>query len=93
MANVSIEKSDPSDPNSTIIGHIRIRAKSQGMALSLGDKVGGLWRRRAIGASSAIAPVAALVLQIKTLQINHAQKEGKPIERTKSAAAAVPVEA
>lgn len=28
------------DPSSSIIGHIRIRAKSQGMALSLGDKVG-----------------------------------------------------
>lgn len=39
LANVSIEKADPLDPNSAIIGHIRIRAKSQGMALSLGDKV------------------------------------------------------
>ena len=39
LANVSIEKTDPTDPASTIIGHIRIRAKSQGMALSLGDKV------------------------------------------------------
>jgi len=39
LANVSIEKSDPLDTNSPIIGHIRIRAKSQGMALSLGDKV------------------------------------------------------
>jgi hypothetical protein len=39
LANVSIEKADPLDPSSAIIGHIRIRAKSQGMALSLGDKV------------------------------------------------------
>ncbi|VDM38603.1 unnamed protein product [Toxocara canis] len=39
LANVSIEKTNPLDPNSSIIGHIRIRAKSQGMALSLGDKV------------------------------------------------------
>ncbi|KAH7727282.1 coatomer subunit beta-2 [Aphelenchoides avenae] len=39
LANVSVEKSDPLDPASNIIGHIRIRAKSQGMALSLGDKV------------------------------------------------------
>lgn len=39
LANVSIEKSDPLNPDSSIIGHIRIRAKSQGMALSLGDKV------------------------------------------------------
>lgn len=39
LANVSIEKSDPLIPESAIIGHVRIRAKSQGMALSLGDKV------------------------------------------------------
>ena len=39
LANVSIEKSNPQDPSGPIIGHIRIRAKSQGMALSLGDKV------------------------------------------------------
>lgn len=36
LANVSIEKSTPESP---VTGHIRIRAKSQGMALSLGDKV------------------------------------------------------
>ena len=54
LANVSIEKADPMDPSSAIIGHIRIRAKSQGMALSLGDK------------------------------INHAQKERKPVERSKA---------
>uniref|UniRef100_A0A8R1TIP8 Coatomer subunit beta n=1 Tax=Onchocerca volvulus TaxID=6282 RepID=A0A8R1TIP8_ONCVO len=39
LANVSMEKTNPLDPNSPIIGHIRIRAKSQGMALSLGDKI------------------------------------------------------
>uniref|UniRef100_A0AAF5PWQ8 Coatomer subunit beta n=1 Tax=Wuchereria bancrofti TaxID=6293 RepID=A0AAF5PWQ8_WUCBA len=39
LANVSIEKTNPLDPDSPIIGHIRIRAKSQGMALSLGDKI------------------------------------------------------
>uniref|UniRef100_A0A914D693 Coatomer beta subunit appendage platform domain-containing protein n=1 Tax=Acrobeloides nanus TaxID=290746 RepID=A0A914D693_9BILA len=39
LANISIEKSDPLEPTSAIIGHIRIRAKSQGMALSLGDKI------------------------------------------------------
>lgn len=38
LANLSIEK--PIDkPDSSVIGHIRIRAKSQGMALSLGDKI------------------------------------------------------
>lgn len=36
LANVSIEKSSF---GSQITGHIRIRAKSQGMALSLGDKI------------------------------------------------------
>ncbi|RWS05745.1 coatomer subunit beta-like protein [Dinothrombium tinctorium] len=36
LANVSIEKSSHDNP---VTGHIRIRAKSQGMALSLGDKV------------------------------------------------------
>ncbi|CAG2119165.1 unnamed protein product, partial [Medioppia subpectinata] len=36
LANVSIEKASSEAP---VSGHIRIRAKSQGMALSLGDKV------------------------------------------------------
>lgn len=39
LANASIEKADPLDPNSPIHGAVRVRAKSQGMALSLGDKV------------------------------------------------------
>lgn len=46
LANVSIEKADPADPNSQIIGHIRIRAKSQGMALSLGDKINAAQREK-----------------------------------------------
>uniref|UniRef100_U5EZ34 Coatomer subunit beta n=1 Tax=Corethrella appendiculata TaxID=1370023 RepID=U5EZ34_9DIPT len=38
LANLSIEK--PVDrPDAPVTGHIRIRAKSQGMALSLGDKI------------------------------------------------------
>ena len=36
LANLSIEKQSGS---LTVTGHIRIRAKSQGMALSLGDKI------------------------------------------------------
>ena len=36
LANVSIEKTSIDSP---VTGHIRIRAKSQGMALSLGDKI------------------------------------------------------
>ncbi|XP_040577770.2 coatomer subunit beta isoform X2 [Lepeophtheirus salmonis] len=38
LANVSLEK-NLQKPDSTVTGHIRIRAKSQGMALSLGDKI------------------------------------------------------
>uniref|UniRef100_A0A6B2ELU2 Coatomer subunit beta n=1 Tax=Phlebotomus kandelakii TaxID=1109342 RepID=A0A6B2ELU2_9DIPT len=38
LANLSIEKS-VENTNAPVIGHIRIRAKSQGMALSLGDKI------------------------------------------------------
>uniref|UniRef100_A0A183BMF3 Coatomer_b_Cpla domain-containing protein n=1 Tax=Globodera pallida TaxID=36090 RepID=A0A183BMF3_GLOPA len=46
LANVSIEKADPLDSMSAIIGHIRIRAKSQGMALSLGDKINHAQKER-----------------------------------------------
>ncbi|KAK9500807.1 hypothetical protein O3M35_002001 [Rhynocoris fuscipes] len=38
LANISIEKSFNSN-DSPVTGHIRIRAKTQGMALSLGDKI------------------------------------------------------
>jgi len=38
LANVSIEKS-LQNPDTPVHGHIRIRAKSQGMALSMGDKI------------------------------------------------------
>ncbi|XP_064397244.1 coatomer subunit beta-like isoform X2 [Halichondria panicea] len=37
LANVSVEK--PPGSNQSVTGHIRIRAKTQGMALSLGDKI------------------------------------------------------
>ena len=36
LANVSIEKFSSDGP---VTGHVRVRAKSQGMALSLGDKI------------------------------------------------------
>uniref|UniRef100_A0ABI7YP67 Coatomer subunit beta n=1 Tax=Felis catus TaxID=9685 RepID=A0ABI7YP67_FELCA len=39
LANVSIEKPIQQGPEAPVTGHIRIRAKSQGMALSLGDKI------------------------------------------------------
>lgn len=38
LANLSIEKASL-NPDSPVTGHVRIRAKSQGMALSLGDKI------------------------------------------------------
>ncbi|KAG1677518.1 Coatomer subunit beta [Nymphon striatum] len=38
LANLSIEQ-NLMQPDSPVAGHIRIRAKSQGMALSLGDKI------------------------------------------------------
>ncbi|CAK1551519.1 unnamed protein product [Leptosia nina] len=38
LANLSIE-SPLHRPNAPVVGHVRIRAKSQGMALSLGDKI------------------------------------------------------
>ncbi|PZC80086.1 hypothetical protein B5X24_HaOG215427 [Helicoverpa armigera] len=38
LANLSIE-TPLHKPNSPVVGHVRIRAKSQGMALSLGDKI------------------------------------------------------
>lgn len=38
LANLSIEK-PLNKPDAPVLGHIRIRAKSQGMALSLGDKI------------------------------------------------------
>lgn len=39
LANVSIELPPSGNKSGVVQGHIRIRAKSQGMALSLGDKV------------------------------------------------------
>lgn len=39
LANVSVEKPASAAPDAPVTGHIRIRAKSQGMALSLGDKI------------------------------------------------------
>eukprot|EP00057_Strongylocentrotus_purpuratus_P026891 XP_011681365.1 PREDICTED: coatomer subunit beta [Strongylocentrotus purpuratus] len=39
LANVSIEKPSSTEPNASVTGHVRIRAKSQGMALSMGDKI------------------------------------------------------
>lgn len=42
LANLSLEK----DANGKITGHVRIRSKGQGLALSLGDRVADLQRRK-----------------------------------------------
>ena len=39
LANVSLEKGE----DGAIAGHVRIRSKTQGIALSLGDKVSVIW--------------------------------------------------
>ncbi|XP_071483507.1 coatomer subunit beta-like [Diadema antillarum] len=39
LANVSIEMPSSNTPGGSVTGHVRIRAKSQGMALSMGDKI------------------------------------------------------
>ncbi len=39
LANLSVEKPLGKGADAPVQGHIRIRAKSQGMALSLGDKI------------------------------------------------------
>ncbi len=43
LANVSLEKAE----DGSITGHVRIRSKTQGIALSLGDKVCLLTHRKA----------------------------------------------
>ncbi|CAB3405583.1 unnamed protein product [Caenorhabditis bovis] len=49
LANISVEKALPMDDASPIVGHIRIRAKSQGMCLTLGDKISTAMRSRKDG--------------------------------------------
>jgi coatomer subunit beta len=60
LANLSIEKS-VENPNAPVTGHIRIRAKSQGMALSLGDKINLSQKRVTASVSSTPLPTAAKV--------------------------------
>ncbi|XP_043229941.1 coatomer subunit beta-like [Amphibalanus amphitrite] len=54
LANLSVEKPF-NKPDAPVIGHIRIRAKSQGMALSLGDKISQVQKK----ARAAAAPAGA----------------------------------
>ncbi|KFD53082.1 adaptin region [Trichuris suis] len=48
LANLSIEKAT-ADQQSPVVGHIRIRAKSQGMALSLGDRISRVQKAHVLG--------------------------------------------
>ena len=48
LANVSVERTNPDSP---VTGHIRIRTRTQGMALSLGDKV-TLSQKKAVNSGS-----------------------------------------
>lgn len=50
LANLSIEKTE----QGTIQGHVRIRSKTQGIALSLGDKI-TLAQKAAVGNAVAVA--------------------------------------
>ncbi|KAL0839233.1 hypothetical protein ABMA28_016000 [Loxostege sticticalis] len=54
LANLSIE-TPLHKPNAPVVGHVRIRAKSQGMALSLGDKINMMQKAQ----PAPPAPIAA----------------------------------
>jgi len=55
LVNVSVENR----ADSSIKGHIRIRSKTQGVALSLGDKITDTQRRTKKGAATVAAPLPA----------------------------------
>lgn len=58
LANLSIE-TPLHKPNSPVIGHVRIRAKSQGMALSLGDKINMMHKTPQQKAKQSSNPIPA----------------------------------
>lgn len=72
LANVSLEK-NLAKPEAPVIGHIRIRAKSQGMALSLGDKINTSQKTRAkksaAGAAGAASAVPCPIMARYSLQV------------------------
>ncbi|GMT14479.1 hypothetical protein PFISCL1PPCAC_5776, partial [Pristionchus fissidentatus] len=68
IANVSIEKANPLEESSPIHGHIRIRAKSQGMALTLGDKINVAQRERR-GPKQVVAPPSE-VEEMEKMSVN-----------------------
>lgn len=69
IANVSIEKANPLEESSPIHGHIRIRAKSQGMALTLGDKINVAQRERK-GPKPVAAPLQEVQEGMENLSVD-----------------------
>lgn len=57
LANLSIEKTE----GGTITGHVRIRSKTQGIALSLGDRItmGGAYSRYDKSTATNFVPMLA----------------------------------
>ncbi|KAF8362322.1 copb-1 [Pristionchus pacificus] len=70
IANVSIEKANPLEETSPIHGHIRIRAKSQGMALTLGDKINVAQRERKGPKPVALPPTQEVEEGMEKLAVN-----------------------
>ncbi|XP_028172165.1 coatomer subunit beta-like [Ostrinia furnacalis] len=58
LANLSIEV-PLHKPGAPVVGHVRIRAKSQGMALSLGDKINLMQKAQPAKPAAAAAPIPA----------------------------------
>uniref|UniRef100_A0A5S6R4B0 Coatomer subunit beta n=1 Tax=Trichuris muris TaxID=70415 RepID=A0A5S6R4B0_TRIMR len=52
LANLSIEKAT-AEQQAPVVGHIRIRAKSQGMALSLGDRISRVQKAHILGGQNS----------------------------------------
>jgi hypothetical protein len=59
LANLSIELVEgiSEEKPKVLTGHIRIRAKSQGMALSLGDKIGAAQKKKRVKKAVSSGPV------------------------------------
>jgi coatomer subunit beta len=61
LVNVSVEKK--SDTGGALSGHVRIRSKTQGIALSLGDRITLVQRGAAAGATSTAKTTVAAPAQ------------------------------
>ena len=65
LANLSIEKTE----SGTIVGHVRIRSKTQGIALSLGDR---------ITMCEYPLPIAERAIHLVLIRVATAQRDCKP---------------